>query len=532
MVAFILAFTFRVYVLEAYIIPTGSMAPTLLGSHVEAVCGQCGYPVVADAGPLYERAADTLRCPMCFFETPLTAGPGPGPAVLAGDRILVQKYLGGIAEPKRFDVVVFKNPQNPFGSGQNFIKRLTGLPGERLMLLDGNVYVAPEAADEADLPDGRLPWRIARKTDEEANPRAEHVQRAVFQPVYHSRHRPADGGAGEGQPARWAFPWSPAEGAWDLETTRLRPVGEAARNRWSLAFDFTPAPSQPGYARPGVAHPYNQLGYGPGQLDALEDFRLAATLGTDPRQATGAPLEVTLAGVTRLRGGPVAVRARFRGGSVLLETRPPGGSAAWERLAVSPAGLGLPDAADSPRLEFWSVDQELSAWVDGVRVARHQTDLSFEELVTRPPPPRPGEQALRVTLEGPGAAGTHLIDLDLDRDLHHDAGGIGRFRGGANRSLDGTIRLDRIDPVRLSGDQFFLLGDNSPQSDDGRRWSSVDPWIRERYFAGVAPIDAAGRVPRGLLIGRAFFVYYPAARPLRPGGAAIIPDLQRMRRIH
>ncbi len=331
---------------------------------------------------------------------------------------------------------------------------------------------------------------------------------------------------------RWTLPWSPLEGGWDLSTGRLRPVGEAAGDRWSLGFDFTPVPGRPGYLRPGVAYPYNQLGYGPGELDAFEDFRLSATLGADPERAAGGAVEVTLAGVARLREKPVEVRARFRGGSVLLETRPPGGAAPWTRLAASPAGFGLPAAAESPRLEFWSVDQELSAWVDGVCVARYRTDLSFEEVVTRPPPPRPGEQALRVALEGPGAAAIFLVDLDLDRDLHHDAGGLGRFRGGASRSLDGTVRVNRIDAVTLGQDQFFLLGDNSPQSDDGRRWSSVDPWIRDRYFAGVAVVDAAGRVPRGLLIGRAFFVYYPAARPLRAGGAAVIPDVARMRRIH
>ena len=33
LIAFILAFTFRGFVVEAFVIPTGSMAPTLLGAH-------------------------------------------------------------------------------------------------------------------------------------------------------------------------------------------------------------------------------------------------------------------------------------------------------------------------------------------------------------------------------------------------------------------------------------------------------------------------------------------------------------------
>src|SRR3712207_492530 len=43
LVAFILAFIFRAFVVEAFVIPTGSMAPTLLGAHVRAACDDCGY---------------------------------------------------------------------------------------------------------------------------------------------------------------------------------------------------------------------------------------------------------------------------------------------------------------------------------------------------------------------------------------------------------------------------------------------------------------------------------------------------------
>src|SRR6476620_4772498 len=42
-VAFILAFIFRAFVVEAFVIPTGSMAPTLLGAHMRFRCEDCGY---------------------------------------------------------------------------------------------------------------------------------------------------------------------------------------------------------------------------------------------------------------------------------------------------------------------------------------------------------------------------------------------------------------------------------------------------------------------------------------------------------
>ena len=41
--AFILAFVFRAFVMEAFRIPTGSMADTLKGAHFRLACPQCGY---------------------------------------------------------------------------------------------------------------------------------------------------------------------------------------------------------------------------------------------------------------------------------------------------------------------------------------------------------------------------------------------------------------------------------------------------------------------------------------------------------
>src|SRR3972149_7949606 len=41
--AFILAFVFRAFVMEAFRIPTGSMADTLKGAHFRLRCQQCGY---------------------------------------------------------------------------------------------------------------------------------------------------------------------------------------------------------------------------------------------------------------------------------------------------------------------------------------------------------------------------------------------------------------------------------------------------------------------------------------------------------
>ena len=60
--------------------------------------------------------------------------------------MLVLKYLYEFFDPDRYDVVVFKNPVDPIGPSQNYIKRLVGLPDEHV---DGDIFTA-RRADIAD----------------------------------------------------------------------------------------------------------------------------------------------------------------------------------------------------------------------------------------------------------------------------------------------------------------------------------------------------------------------------------------------
>lgn len=72
------------------------------------------------------------------------------PTLLIGDHLLVSKFIYGvrnpfsgeiwveIRQPRRYDVVVFKYPQNP---SQDYIKRVIGLPGESVEIIDKQVYI-------------------------------------------------------------------------------------------------------------------------------------------------------------------------------------------------------------------------------------------------------------------------------------------------------------------------------------------------------------------------------------------------------
>ena len=79
------------------------------------------------------------------------------PSLLVGDHILVNKFLYGvklpflrstlipISKPKRDDVVVFIYPVDP---GKDFIKRVIGLPGDRIEIVGQEIIINGEPHED------------------------------------------------------------------------------------------------------------------------------------------------------------------------------------------------------------------------------------------------------------------------------------------------------------------------------------------------------------------------------------------------
>lgn len=60
------------------------------------------------------------------------------PTLLPHDRVLVDKFLYRLRQLKRGDVIVLKYPLNPT---RNYIKRIVALPGDKLEVKEGKLYV-------------------------------------------------------------------------------------------------------------------------------------------------------------------------------------------------------------------------------------------------------------------------------------------------------------------------------------------------------------------------------------------------------
>jgi signal peptidase I len=81
------------------------------------------------------------------------------PTLQLGDRLVVEKISYRLHPPQRLDIAVFKVPpqlqQDGYRSDQAFIKRVIGIPGDRIAIQHGRLYVNEQPLTEpyiAELP--------------------------------------------------------------------------------------------------------------------------------------------------------------------------------------------------------------------------------------------------------------------------------------------------------------------------------------------------------------------------------------------
>jgi len=168
----VLVLMLKLFVVEAFVIPTGSMAETLYGFHKATECEQCGYIFDVNASCEVEASQGRTRvpvsgycCPNCRFTGtyPVQSyGAGKNTFYLTeqnlptgwfdrrwndlfgnnntgGDRVLVHKVMG---PDERGAIVVFKFPIDPqvAQTAQNYIKRCIAFGGETVAIHRGELF--------------------------------------------------------------------------------------------------------------------------------------------------------------------------------------------------------------------------------------------------------------------------------------------------------------------------------------------------------------------------------------------------------
>ena len=469
--AFILAFVFRAFVMEAFRIPTGSMADTLKGAHFRLRCRQCGYQYAYGFNPgSYNMLEDTIpsgfaplpptRCPSCGY----SHDPGVGMPVANGDRILVLKCLYQFFEPKRWDVIVFKNPTDP---NINYIKRLISLPGETVQIIDGDIYI-----------DGQ----IARKPSK--------VQDELWMPVYDNDYQPVDQYTSLFNGHKWEQPFSHSSfSQWrvDDSSPTLFHLDSPDDQTSSLLYntkissDFR------------TTYAYNSInGYVnlPYCSDLMVRFYLMVTSLKGRIGIALSKYETTYKAWIDLSGEMVIAK---NDGEPIA------------RMSIEPP------ATNPPRLtlvKFTNVDHQL-IFEYGSEKLTFDLGRALEDT-------GPVRADIQPKVEIFGSGKLTLSHVAIFRDIHYTSYSLSRTPGRATEQ-----------PFKLEDDQYFVLGDNSPNSEDCR-W-----WRNEGIANPSLPAYRVGIVPRDYLVGKALFVYWPSGfRPFDKFPFGIIPNVGLMRFIY
>lgn len=620
-VALILALLFRGFLAEAFVIPTGSMAPTLMGEHKDLFCSQCAMRYQVGAS-IESRSGDIVVggiCPNCRFVQPLDLAADPGARSFSGDRILVSKFAYAISDPRRWDVAVFKYPGNP---KQNYIKRIVGLPNETLLIHHGDVYARPLDSEPAASATGTtvaatsgetresvedMQFRILRKPPGRLLAMSHVVYDSAFEPTALTR---------AGFPSSWQ-PWKPGATAPPTDSWEVNPGEGAAiaavtvkddQWKWLRYFHRTANASQWQRAEQG-------LGMGdmdPYSSEAITDFYAYNTYlflpshlvyARSPQEIAREPAANLLDGLLRRFRTPVGIFSpAFVSGQLEQSGKMPRfgqtdaaatgmhwvGDLIFEvdvettddakalilelveagvryqcqfDLASGTAKLSILDGETSlplgdgkvqepsvsastavtagkrVTLRFANVDDQLTLWIND-RVVKFNGPTVYDHRDFRKPAedrPRftPGQHPLDaapVALAVLGGEAT-VRHLKVDRDKYYISisntfNGLIDYaddgRSGPRESLE-EIQQTLLNPelwdefagwqrrrtvaFDLGEDQFFPMGDNSPESQDARCWTTSIPYNAVNEDAYIWADKHY--VPRNLLVGKALMVFWP-----------------------
>lgn len=534
----VLVFLLKQFVVEAFVIPTGSMAETLYGYQKNIKCAECSFEfalnssreVEGDPRGNRDRFIKGYCCPNCRYKHVFDESESK-PRNGSGDRVLVHKGQYHRFPPQRGDVVVFKYPERPqkeYGA-QNYIKRLWGLGNETIAIWRGDIYACdtityPEPVpDESGYPRPEDLWKM-----EFCHPGSTSTDMAVER--FHKSREAGFADAGGFRLIRKNDVLLEAmkRSVWDNDHQSNYLANKGVAPRWKSETDdwttdnasmpkaFTHAGNGLGWLRYRhlVVDDFNALGGGPGKpvvaASPVDNFlgyngEVSYDIGFNGQRSyqfevdqmfgrsqdykfwvgdlilecqakfNDPNAEVTL----ELSKGQNRFQAKFADGKVKLVRTGPNG----KDLGEQPTGI----TGGAHRLKFANVDCSLRVWVDGRKIdfgTAGDYDPSapekFDPLDTKKEGWTEANDVKAPASVG-ATNGVEVSKLKLWRDTFF----INRGYSSTDDAVN-TVYTYYVQPGH-----YLCFGDNSAQSSDGRYW---------------------GAVPDRLMLGKASFVFWPADR--------------------
>ena len=552
-VAVVLALMFRAYETEAFIIPTGSMAPTLQGQHMDVNCDQCGFQYRSGASysgsstPPSDRGLITKTyCPICRYGMKMRPDSEANHRSFNGDRILVNKFVYDFQPPERFDVIVFKNPNN---GKQNYIKRLVGLPGDNLLLENGDVFNMVATAD------GKHEKQIIRKP-------ADKVQ-VMLQTVDDTNHIATQFRRIADWPSRWQQ-WDNPNTDWKILESKNKPyfVNEGASSdlSWLRYRHLAPrsAMDEDAYAQQRLGKPreteweqiekgkvprrimnngkvaagalirdyyeYNDRHYqfppNRGRVPAKQQFwSMAAHWVGDLAMECDVVIESdsgTIAFDLVEGGVHFQCKIDIETGKATLETLGEDSHIVFDCPAGSPTAQTPINGHGTYKITYAQLDDMVYLFVNGRNVEFNGSsykNTSGKRLQPKYSPEDPGDaeplgiasananirvNRLKVLRDIYYVSPKNFLDPDISNEIDYVPDRVrvsvyekpNEWGQGVAKNIFQRATLTR--PMyELGPGQYFPMGDNSPASQDARIW------------------DGTKSVDEKMLIGRAMFIYWP-----------------------
>ncbi|MHC4840768.1 MAG: signal peptidase I [Planctomycetota bacterium] len=381
------------FALEAFQIPTGSMSPTMIGSSI-------GRGMLTD-----------------------------------GDRVLVDKLAYEVRDPAQWDPVVFRYPLK---RTDPYVKRCVGIPGNELLIANGDVYVRQNAGSEIELLEKTTAARrvLWLPLLEEVDTRSAFVKNFKTDGSVDFE----DGEFQIGADSRVVYP----KGDGDDEA-------EVTDHDASFGASGTPK----GNYNKGVVNDLRVVG----QVDIDDDGHFYASIVRDA--------DTYIFGIGP--DGEATIVHEREGDTKSLTTDE---MKAFDSSAPYDIDYSIADG----RLKLIVDDEELASFEVGtalldrlrLRDKESKLSLSSQDAINLAGEPTAEPRRGRLYLSGE----CRFTLEKLQRDIYYQ----GRFL--TPRTPGG--KLEELPfGVTLEDEQYFVLGDNSPGSEDCRFWTQIELWMKD-----------------------------------------------------